>query len=220
MLYFDHNATTPPAPEVIEAYAEALRDVPGNASSTHRQGQLARQKLETARHAVARALTCSPRELVFTSGGTESNNLALLGLGRKHVITTTVEHPSVLESCRRLALQGAEVTFAEPNIEAIAGHIRPETFLISVMHANNETGAIQPLDEISHLVRARRAAGQEIYLHSDGVQAFGKAQVDVSALGVDLYSVSCTQNLRSERRRRALRKARSASTRHSSRRTT
>jgi len=190
LLYFDHNATTPPAPEVIDAYAEALRDVPGNASSTHRHGQLARQKLEAARNVIAASLACSPRELVFTSGGTESNNLALFGLARKHVVTTTVEHPSVLESCRRLALQGIEVTFANPNIEAIAQQIRPETFLVSVMHANNETGTVQPLTEISRLVRERRAAGQEIYLHSDGVQAFGKIQVDVSALAVDLYSIS------------------------------
>jgi cysteine desulfurase len=190
LLYFDHNATTPPAPEVIDAYAEALRDVPGNASSTHRHGQLARQKLEAARNVIAASLACSPRELVFTSGGTESNNLALFGLARKHVVTTTVEHPSVLESCRRLALQGIEVTFANPNIEAIAQQIRPETFLVSVMHANNETGTVQALTEISRLVRERRAAGQEIYLHSDGVQAFGKIQVDVSALAVDLYSIS------------------------------
>jgi cysteine desulfurase len=190
LFYFDHNATTPPAPEVIDAYTEALRNVPGNASSTHQQGQVARQKLETARNVVARSLACSPREIVFTSGGTESNNLALFGLARKHVLTTTVEHPSVLESCRRLALEGIEVTFADPNIEAIARQIRPETFLVSVMHANNETGTIQPLAEISRLVREHRAAGHEIYLHSDGVQAFGKIPVDVSAVGVDLYSIT------------------------------
>jgi cysteine desulfurase len=190
LLYFDHNATTPPAPEVIAAYTQALRDVPGNASSTHRQGQLARQKLEAARSAVARSLGCSPRELVFTSGGTESNNLALLGLARKHVVTTTGEHPSVLEGCRRLARQGIKMSLASPTIEAIAQEIRPETFLVSVMHANNETGTIQPIAEISRLVQERRAAGQEIYLHSDGVQAFGKIPVDVSALGVDLYSIT------------------------------
>jgi cysteine desulfurase len=190
LLYFDHNATTPPAAEVIDAYTEALREVPGNASSTHSYGQVARQQMEAARNVIARSLACSPREVVFTSGGTESNNLALFGLARKHVVTTTVEHPSVFESCRHLARQGIEVTFADPDIDAIAQQIRPETFLISVMHANNETGTIQPLAEIGRLVRERRAAGQELYLHSDGVQAFGKVPVDVSALGVDLYSVT------------------------------
>ncbi len=196
MLYFDHNATTPLAPEVADAFGAALREVTGNASSTHRVGQQARQRLESARLEIARALHCSAGEIVFTSGGTESNNLALLGavrniaLGRKHVVTTAIEHPAVLEPVRQLEREGAEVTFANASRQEIERCLRPETVLVSVMHANNETGSIQPIEEIAAMVRERRAAGQKIYLHSDGVQALGKIEVDLEHLGVDLYSLS------------------------------
>lgn len=134
----------------------------------------------------------SPRELVFTSGGTEANNLALFGLplAGKHVIASTIEHPSVLEPCRQLAGDGVRVSFAAPDFEAVAAQIRPDTILVSVMHANNETGAIQDIARLAAHIRQLRAAGQQIYLHSDGVQAFGKLDVQVSALCVDLYSVS------------------------------
>ena len=196
MFYFDHNATTPVAPEVAAVFTAALQEVPGNASSTHRAGQIARQRLESARSTISRTLECRPTELVFTSGGTESNNLAILGLVRslpavrKHVITTDIEHPAVLEPTRQLAREGVEITFAKPCAAAIEHAIRPETVLISVMHANNETGSIQPIREIAGIVRERRAAGQTIYLHSDGVQAFGKIEVNLRQLGVDLYSIS------------------------------
>ena len=200
MLYFDHNATTPLAPEVANTLAEALREVYGNPSSIHRQGQLARQEFEKARRTVGEFMGASPQELVFTSGGTESNNLAISGLlrglptGPKHVITTTIEHPAVLEPL--LQRQRVDVTYVDVDSRGIvdpdqvARALRDETVLVSVMHANNEMGSIQPIRAIADILEARRAAGQTIFLHSDGVQALGKIPVDVRRLGVDLYSVS------------------------------
>lgn len=202
LLYFDHNATTFVAPEVADTLAVALRQVYGNASSSHREGQLARQQLEKSRRTIAESLHASSAEFVFTSGGTESNNLAVLGLVRnlpgehKHVITTTIEHPAVLESCRQLEREGVDISYigvnssGMVNVDDIRLNTRHETVLISVMHANNEVGTIQPIRDIAEFTRERRAAGQTIFMHSDGVQAFGKIPVDVQQLGVDLYSVS------------------------------
>jgi len=202
VLYFDHNATTCVAPEVADALSAALRQVFGNASSTHREGQLARQQLEQSRRTIAAFLGAPAAELVFTSGGTESNNLAILGLvrnlpgERKHVVTTAIEHPSVLESCRQLQREGVAVTYVGVDstgivdIAEIESNLRSETVLVSVMHANNETGSIQPIQEIAALLLQRRRSGQDIFFHSDGVQAFGKIAVDVQALGVDLYSIA------------------------------
>ena len=201
-FYFDHNATTPVAPEVIEAVSEALRSGFGNASSIHAEGQNARQLLERARRQIAAYTGASATEIVFTSGGTESDNLAILGLVRnapgphKHVITTTIEHPAVLESCRQLENEGAAVTYVPvgPNGTVdpaeIQRHIRPDTVLVSVMHANNETGVVQPVAEIAAMVCQARESGHRIYFHSDGVQALGKVPVNVAKLGVDLYSMS------------------------------
>jgi len=198
-LYFDHNATTFLAPEVASSYFSALTEVHGNASSVHRAGQTAKQHLESARHSLAASLSAAPQEMVFTGGGTESNNLALLGLVRslpgpsKHIITTAIEHPSVLEPCRQLEREGVAVSYVTPNSdgvvspEAVLQTIRPETVLLSVMHANNETGTLQPIAEIAE--RTHRL-GKGIYLHSDGVQAFGKTGADVGQLGIDLYSLS------------------------------
>ena len=202
MLYFDHNATTPLAPEVASVFAGALQEYFGNASSMHRHGQRARQQLEQSRKLIAESMGASPAEFVFTSGGTESNNLALFGVlrklrtGRKHVITSAIEHPAVSEALRAMQVEGVEVSSASVDsdgvvdVSQIESLLRPETVLVSVMHANNETGALQPIEEIAAAVRARRAGGQQIYLHSDGVQAFGKVPVDLQRLGVDLYSVS------------------------------
>jgi cysteine desulfurase len=192
LLYFDHNSTTPLAPEVTDALSAALRDLYGNPSSTHRAGQLARQALEQARRAIAEALRVSPGEIVFTSGGTESNNLAILGLLRNlprpaHAVTLAIEHPAVLEPFRQLENEGVAVTYLK-NAELVAAALRDDTALVSVMHANNETGAVQPIAEIACAVAARRASGQTIYFHSDGVQAFGKIPVDLG--GIDLYSIS------------------------------
>ena len=202
LLYFDHNATTPIAPEVADAVNAALRDFWGNPSSIHGPGQLARQKLEQSRRSVAEFLGALPAEFVFTSGGTESNNLAILGLvrncsgARRHVVTTAIEHPAVLEPCRQLEREGVEVTQVSVgrngivDVDEIGRALRDDTVLVSVMHANNEVGTIQPVAEIAELVHTRRRAGQAIYLHSDGVQALGKIDVDVRGLGIDLYSVS------------------------------
>ncbi len=194
MPYFDHNSTTPLAPEVAASLVAALRDFYGNPSSTHRAGQLARQQLEEARRTIAGALHVSAAEIVFTSGGTESNNLAILGLLRNlprpvHAVTLAVEHPAVLEPFRQLESEGVAVTYVK-NAEMVAGALREDTALVSVMHANNETGAIEAIEEIANLVAARRSGGQSIYLHSDGVQAFGKIPVDLSKTKVDLYSLS------------------------------
>ncbi|MBV9938115.1 MAG: cysteine desulfurase, partial [Acidobacteriaceae bacterium] len=202
MLYFDHNATTFLAPEVADALTQALRDVYGNPSSIHRQGQKARQELENARRTIAGFMTASPQEFVFTSGGTESNNLAINGLvrnlspGRKHVITTAIEHPAILEPIRQLEREGVDVTYLNVDSkgiidpDAILSALRDETVLVSVMHANNEVGSIQPIRSVANLIEARRGGGQTIFFHSDGVQAFGKLLVNVRELGVDLYSVS------------------------------
>lgn len=163
----------------------AVRQVFGNASSTHRAGQAAREQLEKARKTVAGTINAKPGEIVFTSGGTESNNLAILGLMPKgQIVTTAIEHPSVMECCRQWK------DFSVVAVEEVTRNISDNTVLVSVMHANNETGTLQPIAEIAGLVRERRAAGQQIYLHSDGVQAVGKIEVDVQALGVDLYSMS------------------------------
>jgi cysteine desulfurase len=186
VYYFDHNATTPVSSEVLEAMLPVMTEVYGNASSIHHFGQAARQKLDEARRQVALMLGASAEEIVFSSGGTEADNLALIGTGG-HAVTTTVEHPAVLASCAQLSA----VTLVEVDSrgvvdpEAIRRAIRPNTKIISVMHANNEIGVIQRLAEISKIARE---AG--IVMHSDGVQAAGKIPLNVAALGVDLYSIS------------------------------
>ena len=195
--YFDHNATTPISQSVLEVLVAALLEVPGNASSLHQDGQNAKHWLEIARQETAPMLGCEPKELVFTSGGTEADNLAILGFvhansaTQKHVVTTAIEHPAVLNPCRELERLGVAVTYVQPTPDGailpddIRRAMRPQTVLVSVMHANNETGAIQPIAEIAAIAHQ---AG--VLMHSDGVQAAGKIHVDVQALGVDLYSIS------------------------------
>jgi len=196
-FYFDHNATTPIAPEVLETMVSCLGQVYGNASSIHYFGQNAKQRLEAARRQLAELIHANPAEIVFTGGGTEADNMAVLGSVRaaaspaKHVITTAIEHPAVLGPCAQLEREGVAVTRlrAGPggvaNADDVRRALRPETVLISVMHANNELGTIQPIAEIA---RVAREAG--VPLHADGVQALGKIPVDVETLGVDLYSMS------------------------------
>lgn len=169
----------------------------GNASSIHCFGQAAKQKLEAARRQVAGLIHCEPNEIVFTSGGTESDNMALFGVlraaprERRHVVTSAIEHAAILATCTQLEREGATVTRLAVgasgivNPEDVRRAVRPDTALVSVMHANNEIGTLQPIAEIAALAHAAGA-----YMHSDGVQAFGKVPVDVSALGVDLYSMS------------------------------
>ena len=195
--YFDHNATTPVDPRVAGAFAAAVAEVYGNASSVHQDGQLARQRLESARQDVARLLVCSAKEVVFSSGGTESANLAVLGAvraggqARRHVIASAIEHPAVLNACAQLEREGVEVTYLGPSRdgviepEAVRREIRPHTVLISLMHANNETGVIQPVAAIGAIAR-----DANVLFHSDGVQAAGKIPVNIADLGVDLYSIS------------------------------
>ena len=190
-FYFDHNATTPVAPEVLETLVTCLGQVYGNASSIHHFGQAAKQRLEGARRQLASLIHSSPTELVFTSGGTEADNLALLGSRPAHIITSAIEHPAVLATCAQLERGGTAVTVLAVgsgglvNPDDVRRALRPDTGLVSVMHANNELGVIQPIAEIG---RITREAG--VPLHSDGVQTLGKIPVDVDALGVDLYSMS------------------------------
>jgi len=196
-FYFDHNATTPVAPEVLETLVLCLGQVYGNASSIHHFGQAAKQKLEAARRQAAALIHANPADLIFTSGGTEADNMAILGVARaaagtsRHVITTAIEHPAVLSACQQLEKEGVALTrlrvgassVVQP--EDVERALRPDTVLVSVMHANNEIGAIQPISEIARITQARR-----IPLHVDGVQALGKIPVDVETLGADLYSMS------------------------------
>jgi cysteine desulfurase len=169
----------------------------GNASSIHHFGQNAKQRLESARRQLAALIHCTPTELVFTGGGTEADNLAVLGAVRtaegpaKHVITSAIEHPAVLMACAQLEREGVAVTRLRVgasgvvNPDDVRSALRPETVLVSIMHANNELGTVQPIAEIA---RITREAG--VLLHVDGVQALGKIAVDVDALGVDLYAMS------------------------------
>jgi cysteine desulfurase len=201
-FYFDHNATTPVAPEVLRDLTATLVEVSGNASSIHHFGQAAKQRLESARREVATRIGCDAREIVFTSGGTESDNLAIFGIVRrtiigsagrakKHVITSTVEHPAVLNACTQLEREGAEITWLPVGPDGIVvmselkRALRPSTVLITIMHANNETGTLQPVREIAALARASGAV-----FHSDGVQVAGRIPVNVREIGIDLYSVS------------------------------
>jgi len=200
--YFDHNATTPVAPEVLRDLTATLVEVSGNASSIHHFGQAAKQRLEAARRDIATRIGCDAREIVFTSGGTESDNLAIFGIARKalagaagrvrkHIITSTIEHPAVLNACTQLEREGAEVTWLSVDSDGIVvlselkKALRPATALITIMHANNETGAMQPVREIAALAHSCGAV-----FHSDGVQVAGRLAVNVRELGVDLYSLS------------------------------
>jgi cysteine desulfurase len=196
-FYFDHNATTPVSPEVVQATVSCLADVYGNASSIHHFGQMAKQRLEMARRQTAALISCQPQEIVFVSGGTEADNLALFGVLRyknrqqMHVVTTAIEHPAVLNACAQLEREGVTVTYVAVGSSGVVDPddirraLRSSTVLVSVMHANNELGTLQPIAEISRI-----AHEANLYLHSDGVQALAKIPVDMDALGVDLYSMS------------------------------
>src|ERR1700687_2288492 len=192
-IYFDNNATTPLLPEIFEAMRPYLLESFGNASSIHQRGQQARAAVENARGLVAGLLGARPSEVVFTSGGTEGDNLALFGLveAGDHVISSTIEHHAVLNSCKRLEEMGVAVTYvpcdANGTVRPEDGRaaLRPETKLISVMMANNETGVLQPVDEIGAIAREA-----DVYFHTDAVQAAGKVAIDVERIGCDLLTVA------------------------------
>jgi cysteine desulfurase len=196
-VYLDHNATTPVAPEVLAAMLPYFSEEYGNASSIHRFGQSARGAVEEARLSVAELLGARPAEIIFSSGGTESNNHAIFGTvgaapgGRKHVITSAIEHSAVLDPCKALEKRGVAVTVLPVdrdgivNPEEVRRAIRPETVLITIMLANNELGTIEPIEEVG-----RVAAEAGVTFHTDAVQAAGKISIDVKKLGVHLLSIS------------------------------
>jgi cysteine desulfurase len=196
-IYLDYNATTPHESEVIEAMRPYLEEHFGNPSSSHWYGRKAHEAVETARAQVAALLTCAPGEIIFTSGGTESNNYAIRGiaLGRrsqgKHIITSQIEHPAVTAVCERLQQEGFEITYLPVDehglvsVSDVEKVVRPETILITLMHANNEVGTIQPVEEL-----ARRANSRGIVFHTDAAQSAGKIPTDVTVLGVDLLSIA------------------------------
>jgi len=192
-VYLDNNATTPVLPEVFEAMRPFYTEQFGNASSIHHYGQHARAAVEKARASVAALLNARPAEIVFTSGGTEADNLGIFGLVQRgdHVITSTIEHSAVMNSCKRLEQMGCEVTYVPVNArgEIYAGNVemalRPNTRLISVMMANNETGVIQPVEEIGRI-----AQEADVFFHTDAVQAAGKTRIDVQKIACDALSIS------------------------------
>ena len=192
-VYLDNNATTPVLPEVLEAMQPYFGEHFGNASSIHHHGQETRAAVERARESVAALLGCRASEIVFTSGGTEADNLAVFGLARPgdHIVTSTIEHHAVLNACKRLAADGCEVTFVPVNglglvdPDDVRRALRPNTKLITIMFANNETGVLQPVAEIGKI-----AAEADIYFHTDAVQAAGKIPIDVREVGCDLLTIS------------------------------
>lgn len=194
-VYLDHNASTPVHPEVLAAMLPYFVERYGNPSSIHGFGREAREGLDGARERVAHFLRVGKEEIVFTSGGTESDNMAIKGIaaarGRGHIVTSAVEHHAVLRTCATLESQGFTVTvvpvdgYGMVDPDDVRRALRPDTIVVSIMHANSEVGTIQPVGEIGRITRER-----EIPFHVDGVQTFGKIAVDLDALGIDLFSFS------------------------------
>jgi cysteine desulfurase len=201
-VYLDNSATTPVDAEVLEAMLPYLSGKFGNASSIHFFGQEARSAVDKARHQVAELINARPNEIVFTSGGTEANNLAIRGFleanpkAGKHIITSDIEHSAVKNVCEDLEKQGFEVTYLPVyengivRVEDVAAAVREDTALITIMTANNEIGTIQPVEEIGGLVKELRESGRRVWFHTDAVQAAGKKPVDVERTGCDMLSIS------------------------------
>jgi cysteine desulfurase len=197
MIYLDHAATTPMRPEILDVMRTYFLERFGNPSSLHAYGLEARKAIEDAREQIAHTIGATPPEIVFTSGGTESDNMALRGVLRAgsgesdHIITSAIEHPAVLETCKFLEQRGHEVTYVSVDVDGrinpseVEEAIRDNTRLISIMHANNEIGSIQPIAEVGAI-----AASHGVYMHTDAVQSVGKVPVDVAALNVDMLSIS------------------------------
>src|SRR5690606_36378296 len=198
MAYLDNSATTRTDPEVIRVMVDVMEKVYGNPSSLHGIGVKAHRLVEEAREAVARTLGVRPREILFTSGGTESNNLAIKGVAEqfksrgRHLITTEVEHPSVYQAFRQLEDRGWRVTYlpvdrlGRVSVKDVERALTDETVLVSVMHVNNEVGTIQPVEEIGRILKSR----PKVIFHVDAVQAFGKVELNPARWGVDLLSLS------------------------------
>jgi cysteine desulfurase len=194
-VYLDHNASTPVHPDVLAEMVPYFSEVFGNASSVHSFGRAAREGLDTARERVARFLRADPNEIIFTSGGTESDNFGIKGLalarGRGHLITTQIEHHAVLRTCESLQEQGFDVTYLGVDEHGLVDPddvkraIRPDTIAVSVMHANSEVGTIQPIEAIGRITREHGVS-----LHVDAVQTFGKVPIDLDAWGIDILSSS------------------------------
>ena len=196
-IYLDYNATTPVAPEVADAMLPYLKDFFGNPSSAHIYGQQSKKAVDKAREQVAQLLNCHPKDLIFTSGGSESNNYALKGYAfanqdkGRHIITSSIEHPAIIEVCKFLETQGFEVTYlpvdrtGRVSVKDVESVIRPDTILISIMYANNEVGTLQPIAEISKIAKQNG-----IVVHSDCAQALGKVPVNVEELGIDLLTIA------------------------------
>lgn len=202
-IYLDHAATTPLRPEVLEAMMPYMSDIYGNPSSLHAYGRESRSAIDAARHEIARHLNCDPHELVFTSGGTESDNTALFGAVRAwqlsrgsggvrgHIITSSVEHHAIMNPCKQLEQFGFDITYlpvdehGQVSLNDLLAAIRPETFLVSLIYGNNETGTLQPIVEIGRALRERG-----IVFHTDAVQALGMMTIDLGALPVDMMSFS------------------------------
>ncbi len=192
-VYLDNNATTPVLPEVFEAMRPFYLEEFGNASSIHHYGQHARAAVERARASVAALLNARPAEIIFTSGGTEADNLGIFGLVSRgeHVVTSSIEHHAVLNTCKRLEQMGCEVSYVAVNDRCLVDPddvrraLRPNTKLISVMMANNETGVVQPVEEIGRI-----AQEADVFFHTDAIQAAGKVPVDVQKIGCDALSIS------------------------------
>ncbi len=201
-IYLDNSSTTRVDPAVVEAMLPFLTEDFGNASSIHYFGQRARAAVDKARHQVADLINSRPNEVIFTSGGTESNNLAVRGLVEanathgRHIITSAIEHSAVKSVCEDLEKQGFRVTYLPVyengivRVEDVVNYICDETVLISIMTANNEIGTLQPVEEIGRHVRELRQNGKKIWFHTDAVQAAGKISVDVESIGCDLLSLS------------------------------
>lgn len=196
-IYLDHAATSPTRPEVVDAMIPYLKEHFGNPSSIHRFGRKNRGALDKARDVVAASIHASPNEIVFTSGGTEADNMAIIGAAMayqdkgKHIITSSIEHHAVLHTCRFLEENGFEVTYlpvdrsGKVNVETIRESLRNDTILATIMYGNNEVGTLQPIAEIAELLH-----GENIIFHTDAVQAFSLIDLDVQQLGIDLLSTS------------------------------
>ncbi|WEG14089.1 cysteine desulfurase family protein [Pullulanibacillus sp. KACC 23026] len=198
-IYLDHSATTPMHPEVIQAMLPVMEHVFGNPSSIHAFGREASKLMEEARTAIAKSIQAKPKEIIFTGGGTEADNLAIIGAARaakqkkkgNHIITTAIEHHAVLKTCEDLEKNGFEVTYLKVDesgiisLSELEAAIRPETILVSVMYGNNEVGTLQPIEAIGKLFKET-----DILFHTDAVQAFGLESINVQALNIDLLSMT------------------------------